>query len=256
MRLGATVPDFTAQTTHGPIRFYNWLGNSWCILFSHPADFTPVCTTELARMAERAYEFTKRGVRMIGHSCDSVAKHLVWLQDIRSFARNLPAEFPYPIIADETRELAVALDMLDESERTAEGEPVSVRAVLIIAPDRRLRLSMYYPNTTGRNVEWGTTCWWTRRAGPRYAAPCRAPPCRRTAWRRCRCHPAWPTCARPSSTTTPRPPPASSGTAEHRRVSHGLLTVSVHPRSPRKLPRHHWRISATDTAFVKSSDTL
>ncbi|XP_049831156.1 peroxiredoxin-6-like isoform X2 [Schistocerca gregaria] len=153
MRLGATVPDFTAQTTHGPIRFYNWLGNSWCILFSHPADFTPVCTTELARMAERAYEFTKRGVRMIGHSCDSVAKHLVWLQDIRSFARNLPAEFPYPIIADETRELAVALDMLDESERTAEGEPVSVRAVLIIAPDRRLRLSMYYPNTTGRNVD-------------------------------------------------------------------------------------------------------
>ncbi|XP_067001155.1 peroxiredoxin-6 [Anabrus simplex] len=153
MRLGSTMPNFYANTTHGPIQFYDWLGDAWCVLFSHPADFTPVCTSELSRIAEKAYEFTRRGVRLLGHSCDSLEDHKAWVKDIRSYSSRIPVEFPYPIIADERRELAVRLDMIDESDIYNPEAALTVRALYIIGPDRKVKMAMFYPNSTGRSVD-------------------------------------------------------------------------------------------------------
>nr|CAD7610492.1 unnamed protein product [Timema genevievae] len=125
----------------------------WCVLFSHPADFTPVCTTELGRIAQRYYEFTKRNVKLLGHSCDSLEKHRIWIQDIRAYQRDVPAEFPYPVIADESRELAVRLDMLDEDATWDVESSDAVRALYVVGPDRQVKLAMFYPNTTGRNID-------------------------------------------------------------------------------------------------------
>ncbi|PNF39427.1 Peroxiredoxin-6 [Cryptotermes secundus] len=152
MRLGSLVPNFWAETTMGPIKFHEWLGQSWCVLFSHPADFTPVCTTELGRIAQEANEFFRRGVKLLGHSCDSLQQHKKWLDDIRSYFRNIPLEFPYPIISDESRELAVRLDMLDDENRWDPVVASTIRALYIIGPDFKVKLSMFYPNSTGRNV--------------------------------------------------------------------------------------------------------
>lgn len=149
MRLGTPIPNFTADTTKGKIKFYEWAGASWVMLFSHPADFTPVCTTELGRIAEKAHEFRKRGVLLLGHSCDSVARHRAWITDIQSQYARLPVEFPYPVIGDETRAIAERLDMIDMRDPDSRG----VRALLIIGPDKTLRLSMLYPDSTGRNVD-------------------------------------------------------------------------------------------------------
>nr|CAD7409998.1 unnamed protein product [Timema cristinae] len=117
MRLGATIPNFTAETTQGKIKFYDWLGDSWAVLFSHPADFTPVCTTELGRIAVHDHEFKKRGVKVIAHSCDKLRSHTDWVNDIKSYCLDIPGDFPYPIIGDEKRELAVLLDMIDEDSK-------------------------------------------------------------------------------------------------------------------------------------------
>lgn len=153
MRLGSTVPNFWAETTMGPIKFHEWLGQSWCVLFSHPSDFTPVCTTEVGRIAQEASEFFRRGVKLLGHSCDSLQKHRKWLEDIRSYFRNIPLEFPYPIISDETRELALRLDMFDEANHWNPDVATTIRAVYIIGPDFKVKLSMFYPNSTGRNLQ-------------------------------------------------------------------------------------------------------
>jgi len=123
------------------------------VLFSHPADFTPVCTTELGRIAVHSPEFEKRGVKLLAHSCDKLKSHKDWVDDIKSYCRDIPGDFPYPIIGDETRELAVKLDMIDEDQKNNPETALTVRALYIISPDHKLRLSMHYPMSTGRNVE-------------------------------------------------------------------------------------------------------
>nr|QHB15601.1 peroxiredoxin-6-like protein [Bemisia tabaci] len=153
MRLEAIIPDFPANTTHGPINFYDFAGDSWVVLFSHPADFTPVCTTELGRMAVHLPEFEKRNVKLLALSCDKLETHTDWVNDIKSYCQDIPGEFPYPIISDESRELAVKLDMLNEADRENPDTAMTVRALYVISPDKRLRLSMVYPTSTGRNVD-------------------------------------------------------------------------------------------------------
>ncbi|XP_011554832.3 peroxiredoxin-6 [Plutella xylostella] len=153
MLLGDVFPNFTAITTEGPIDFYEWLGNSWGILFSHPSDFTPVCTTELARVITLLPEFEKRNVKVIGTSCDSVTSHEEWCKDIKSYAGYTGAKFPYPIIADADRSLAVRLGMLDGAERDAAGAALPARAVFVVDPSRAFRLALLYPATTGRNFD-------------------------------------------------------------------------------------------------------
>ncbi|XP_067846823.1 peroxiredoxin-6 isoform X2 [Heptranchias perlo] len=154
INLGDTFPNFEAETTVGKIKFHDWLGDSWGILFSHPADYTPVCTTELGRAAKMAPEFQKRKVKMIALSIDSVQDHHGWSQDINAYiGEPLVQMLPFPIIADEKRELAVQLGMLDPAERNKEGLPLTARAVFVIGPDKTLKLSILYPATTGRNFD-------------------------------------------------------------------------------------------------------
>ena len=167
--LGDIVPNFTAETNQGKIEFHSWLEDSWAILFSHPADFTPVCTTELGRVQKLKGEFAKRGVKLIALSCDEVESHIGWIDDIKSF-NNLP-EFSYPIIADPKRNVAEMYGMMDPDEKDAKGIALTarysktttstkldtdlfvIRAVFIIGPDKRLKLSLLYPATTGRNFD-------------------------------------------------------------------------------------------------------
>ncbi|KAI0236318.1 Peroxiredoxin-6 [Lamellibrachia satsuma] len=124
---------------------------SWGILFSHPADFTPVCTTELGRVVELVGDFKKRGVKLIALSCDPVADHLSWSKDVMAWVSQPGKELPFPIIADENRELATKFGMLDPAEKDKKGLPLSCRAVFIVGPDKKLMLSILYPATTGRN---------------------------------------------------------------------------------------------------------
>lgn len=153
VNLGDEFPNFEADTTVGKIKFHDWLGNSWAILFSHPADYTPVCTTELGMSAKMNPEFQKRGVKLIAISCDDVPSHKGWTTDIIANQGLEGTELPYPIIADEKRELAVKLGMVDPDEKDKAGLPLTCRAVFIIGPDKRLKLSMLYPATTGRNFD-------------------------------------------------------------------------------------------------------
>ncbi|KAI1709565.1 ahpC/TSA family domain-containing protein [Ditylenchus destructor] len=153
MKLGDIFPEFRAETSDGPMEsFHEWIGSSWTILFSHPADFTPVCTTELAQAVEMSEDFKRRGVKMIALSCDSAESHQGWQEDILHYAgQSSGVAFPFPIIADEKRELANLLQMIDPDEVDAKGIPLTARAVFIIGPDKRLKLSILYPATTGRN---------------------------------------------------------------------------------------------------------
>jgi len=148
--LGDIFPDFEAETTTGPIKFHQWLGDSWGILFSHPADYTPVCTTELGHMATNMEKFESRNVKVIALSCNSLESHEGWINDIRGYCKEIK-DFPFPIIADEKRNLAVKLGMLDPVEKDAAGMPLTCRALFIIGPDKKLKLSILYPATTGRN---------------------------------------------------------------------------------------------------------
>jgi len=153
VNLGDLFPNFKADTTIGEIEFHKWIEGSWAMLCSHPADFTPVCTTELGRMAEMVDEFKNRGVKVIALSCNDVQSHKDWIGDIQNYS-NLGTcvnQFPYPIISDETRHLAVQLGMVDPQEKDKDGLPLTCRAVFIIGPDKRLKLSILYPATTGRN---------------------------------------------------------------------------------------------------------
>ena len=144
LRLGDIAPDFTANTTEGPIHFHEWLGNSWGMIFSHPADFTPVCTTELGRTAQLSDEFIKRGVKVIAVSVDPLDQHHEWVKDINE-VNNTTVNFP--LIADENREVATLYDMIHPNA----SEKATVRSVFIIGPDKKVKLTLTYPASTGRN---------------------------------------------------------------------------------------------------------
>ncbi|XP_053185383.1 peroxiredoxin-6-like [Scomber japonicus] len=154
--LGDILPDFEAETTNGTIKLHEFLGDSWGVLFSHPRDYTPVCTTELGRAARLSSEFSKRGVKMIALSIDCLEDHHGWTKDILAYnceEESAGSSLPFPIIADSKRELAVALGMLDPVEKDENGMPLTARCVFIIGPDKRLKLSILYPATTGRNFD-------------------------------------------------------------------------------------------------------
>lgn len=144
IRLGETAPDFTAMTTEGEISFHQWLGDSWGMLFSHPADFTPICTTELGRTAALKEEFAKRGVKAMAVSVDPLDSHHEWIKDIEE-TQNVKMNFP--IVADEDRKVAELYDMI----HPAMTEKTTVRTVFVIGPDKKVKLTLTYPPATGRN---------------------------------------------------------------------------------------------------------
>jgi thioredoxin-dependent peroxiredoxin len=155
LTIGDTAPDFEAQTTEGPIKFHDWIGDSWTVLFSHPKDFTPVCTTELGYMAKIKPEFDKRGVKIIGLSVDSTGDHEGWARDIEETQGAAPN---YPIIGDADFQVSKAYGMLpaetggEASDRTA-ADNQTVRNVFVIGPDKKVKLVLVYPMTTGRNFD-------------------------------------------------------------------------------------------------------
>jgi alkyl hydroperoxide reductase subunit AhpC len=155
LKIGDTAPDFEAETTEGRIRFHDWLGDSWGVLFSHPKDFTPVCTTELGYMARIKPEFDKRNVKIIGLSVDPVGDHTRWANDIRETQGHAPN---YPLIGDADFNVSKLYDMLpastsgDPSKRTA-ADNLTVRNVFVVGPDKKLKLILVYPMTTGRNFD-------------------------------------------------------------------------------------------------------
>jgi alkyl hydroperoxide reductase subunit AhpC len=146
IRLGDEAPDFTAETTEGTIRLHEYLGDSWGMFFSHPADFTPVCTTELGELARRKGEFDARNVKLIGLSVDPIESHRGWIGDIAD-VKGTPLN--YPLVADPDREIAELYDMIHPGM----SEKVTVRSVFIIGPDKKVKLILTYPQTTGRNVD-------------------------------------------------------------------------------------------------------
>jgi len=155
LQLGQTAPDFEAQTTQGPIHFHEWLGDSWGVLFSHPKDFTPVCTTELGYMAKLQPEFQKRNVKVIGLSVDPVDKHEKWATDIQETQGHAPN---FPMIGDTDLKISKAYGMLPAAlEGSSEGrtamDNATVRTVFVIGPDKRIKLVIAYPMTTGRNFD-------------------------------------------------------------------------------------------------------
>ena len=155
LRIGDEAPNFTAQTTQGAIDFHQWIGNQWAILFSHPKDFTPVCTTELGYMARIKPEFDKRNTKIIGLSVDSVDDHKKWAKDIEETQGAAPN---YPIIGDSDFKVAKLYDMLPgsvsgEAKGRTPADNATVRAVFVIGPDKKIKLILMYPMTTGRNFD-------------------------------------------------------------------------------------------------------
>ncbi|MEQ6917096.1 peroxiredoxin [Halomonas aquatica] len=152
LRINDVVPDFEAETSQGPISFHEWIGDSWTILFSHPKDFTPVCTTEFGAVAKLSEEWKKRGTKVIGISVDGVEDHKKWINDISSYAS---CEVGFPIIADEGLKVAKLFDMLPAEAYLPDGrtpaDSATVRSVFIIGPDKQLKLTMTYPMNVGRN---------------------------------------------------------------------------------------------------------
>lgn len=146
LRLGDTAPDFTAETTQGEINFHEWLGDSWGILFSHPADFTPVCTTELGTMSRMKDQFDKRNTKILAVSVDPVGDHHEWIKDINE-TQNTNVE--YPIIADEDQKVAKLYDMIHPNAASKH----TVRSVFVISPDKKIKLTLTYPPSTGRNFD-------------------------------------------------------------------------------------------------------
>ena len=152
LRINDTIPNLHVETDQGSFDLHGWIGDSWAILFSHPKDFTPVCTTEFGAVAQLAAEWEKRGTKVIGLSVDDVEEHVVWKRDIEQFAK---AKAGFPIIADKSLAVAKALDMLPAEAYLPDGrtaaDSASVRVVFIISPDKKLQLSMTYPMSVGRN---------------------------------------------------------------------------------------------------------
>jgi alkyl hydroperoxide reductase subunit AhpC len=153
LRIGDTAPNFNAETTHGPIDFHEWIGTGWAILFSHPKDFTPVCTTELGYMASLAPSFAERGCKIIGLSVDPVDSHEKWLRDIESTQGHAVR---YPLIGDADLEVAKLYDMLPAEAKPGTRTPAdnaTVRSVIVIGPDKKIKAMIVYPMTTGRNFD-------------------------------------------------------------------------------------------------------
>ncbi|MGD9764600.1 MAG: peroxiredoxin [Candidatus Binatia bacterium] len=146
IRLGDVAPDFTAQTTQGPVKFHEWIGNSWAVLFSHPKDFTPVCTTELGEAARLKPEFDERGVKIIGLSVDPADSHSKWAEDIRETQGHA---LNFPVIADADRKVSDLYDMIHPNA----NDTLTVRSVFIIDPNKKVRLVLTYPASTGRNFD-------------------------------------------------------------------------------------------------------
>ncbi len=155
LRINDVAPNFTTETTQGPINFHEWIGNGWAVLFSHPKDFTPVCTTELGYMAGLQPEFAKRNTKIIGLSVDPVSSHAKWAADIEETQGH---KVTYPMIGDPELKIAKLYDMLPaESGNTSEGrtanDNATVRTVFVIGPDKRIKLQLSYPMSTGRNFD-------------------------------------------------------------------------------------------------------
>jgi alkyl hydroperoxide reductase subunit AhpC len=155
LRINDIAPDFTVQTTQGTIHFHEWIGDGWAVLFSHPKDFTPVCTTELGAVAGLEQQFAQRGAKVIGLSVDSVDSHSKWAQDIEDVGGH---KVNYPLIGDPTLTIAKLYDMLPaDAGETSEGRTPAnnapVRTVFVIGPDKRIKLQIAYPMTTGRNFD-------------------------------------------------------------------------------------------------------
>src|SRR5246127_4478409 len=153
--IGAVAPDFEAETTEGKIKFHDWIGNSWALLFSHPKDFTPVCTTELGALARLKPEFDKRGVKLMGISVDPIDRHSKWAEDIKETQGYAPN---YPMIGDPTLAVSKLYGMLPaETAGTSEGrtpaDNQTVRNVFVVGPDKKIKLVLVYPMTTGRNFD-------------------------------------------------------------------------------------------------------
>lgn len=146
LRLGDDAPNFQAQTTVGDIDFYDYIANSWAVLYSHPSDFTPVCTTELGRTAKLKSEFEKRNVKVLALSVDPVEEHLEWIKDINETQNT---EVDFPIIADKDRKVAELYDMIHPNASAT----ATVRSVFVIGPDRKVKLTLTYPASTGRNFD-------------------------------------------------------------------------------------------------------
>jgi alkyl hydroperoxide reductase subunit AhpC len=155
LRINDTAPDFTAESTDGPIHFHDWIGDGYAVLFSHPKDFTPICTTELGTMAGLKDEFAKRDAKIIGISVDPVESHNKWKSDIQTATGH---KVNYPMIADKDLKVAKLYDMLpasagDSSEGRTPADNQTVRTVFIVGPDKKVKLSLTYPMTTGRNFD-------------------------------------------------------------------------------------------------------
>jgi thioredoxin-dependent peroxiredoxin len=154
LRINDIAPDFTAETTHGTVHFHAWIGDQWAVLFSHPKDFTPVCTTELGYMAKIEPEFTKRNTKLIGLSTDTVAHHGEWAKDIEE---TQGSAVKYPMIGDADLQVAKLYNMLPADEVGADGRTAAnnatVRSVFVIGPDKKIKLMLTYPMTTGRNFD-------------------------------------------------------------------------------------------------------
>jgi peroxiredoxin (alkyl hydroperoxide reductase subunit C) len=146
IRLGDIAPDFTVDTTTGTINFHEWIGDSWAFFFSHPADFTPVCTTEMGRTAQLASEFTARNVKPLGLSTDGVEEHLKWIDDVND---TQSCNLQFPIVADADCKIAELYDMIHPGE----SETAAVRSVFIIDPNKKVRLTLTYPMAVGRNFD-------------------------------------------------------------------------------------------------------
>ena len=146
LQLGDEAPDFTAETTEGPIHFHEWLGSSWGVLFSHPKDFTPVCTTELGRVSALKPEFDKRNVKVAGLSVDGLASHKDWANDIKETQGHA---LNFPLIADDKREVADKYGMIHPKA----NDTLTVRSVFVIGPDKKIKLTLTYPASTGRNFD-------------------------------------------------------------------------------------------------------
>ena len=155
LRINSQAPDFTAQTTEGSVSFYDWMGDGWAVLFSHPKDFTPVCTTELGYLAGLKSEFDRRNCKVIGLSVDPVESHTRWADDIRETTGNM---LNYPLIGDPNLSVAKLYDMLpedagDTSEGRTAADNATVRSVLIVGPDKKIKAMLSYPMSTGRNFD-------------------------------------------------------------------------------------------------------
>ncbi|CAD1810926.1 Peroxiredoxin PRX1, mitochondrial [Candida parapsilosis] len=152
LRLGSTAPDFQAETSNGPISFHDYIGDSWAVLFSHPDDFTPVCTTELGAFAKLEPEFAKRNVKLIGLSANNSDSHKAWIKDIDEVTGS---KLNFPIIADPERKIAHLYDMIDYQDATNvddKGVQFTIRSVFVIDPKKKIRLTLAYPASTGRNT--------------------------------------------------------------------------------------------------------